>query len=304
MIYGTEDRRDLGELKRIHEQVMQAVESGKEQDDDDGGVVGWFSRFFNFNKTETPSLLNGNFQQNQNIPPEQQALQSQTVQPQTQGWNALNTAEFIQNISRMPTEGAADNNTVNTTNNVNSVNPQPVCSTNTTATAVTATGNNTVTPLPAATNTTVNTNPNVNYQSQSQSTTVPEKAVVSIQDTAAETEKEARLEKEAAQSEKVAKLEKSEQLMEAEIKKMKESRDEEQTNRLRRRRRQKRFRRLLRRHLRHQSQQKQQIVFDPIPGLFPKVLVNRILKEREVEVIVHGPKGNVVRTNISGEPIA
>lgn len=35
---------------------------------------------------------------------------------------------------------------------------------------------------------------------------------------------------------------------------------------------------------------KRNVMFDPVPGLFPKVLVDRILKEREVEVIVHGPK--------------
>lgn len=32
------------------------------------------------------------------------------------------------------------------------------------------------------------------------------------------------------------------------------------------------------------------VIFDPVPGLFPRILVDRVLKEREVEVIVHGPK--------------
>lgn len=39
-----------------------------------------------------------------------------------------------------------------------------------------------------------------------------------------------------------------------------------------------------------QSPKRRNVVFDPVPGLFPKILVDRILKEREVEVIVHGPK--------------
>lgn len=37
------------------------------------------------------------------------------------------------------------------------------------------------------------------------------------------------------------------------------------------------------------------VIFDPIPGLFPPVLVNRILKEREVEIIVHGPNKKTQR---------
>lgn len=42
------------------------------------------------------------------------------------------------------------------------------------------------------------------------------------------------------------------------------------------------------------------IIFDPVPGLFPKIFVNRFFKQRKVQVIVHGPNNSKKEFQLNG----
>lgn len=280
---------------------MQSVESGKEPDDS-GGWLGFFSS----KKTEvrptfdgdgaTGSMLNNNCQQNI-IPPEQQRVLQSPQPPENNNWNALNTADFYRDIPQMTCNSTANSTDTMDTSAYN-MNPKQRTSVNSMDTKRSDTMSTSDSSMNAQSfdtwNTTANSQPAFNlnlqpdYKMNPPAVTRGDQSHNENQSKIAVPErKEAAKAVPSQEAEKIAKLEKAGQLMEAELAKLKESQEEDQANRLRRRalhRRQNRLRR--RRH------RKRQILFDPVPGLFPKVLVDRILKEREVEVIIHGPKGH------------
>lgn len=268
---------------------MQSIAIGKEGDDDDGG---WFG-FFSSKKTTVPIFDNttvpGGTTNNYSPQQEQQEQQNIPQYLHTQGnWNALNSADFYRNVPLMPTVGASEAN--GSGYNTSTSSPSP---------SVYNTMDSSTTGSRVVSNAPVGTNPNVNYHGYNRSTTVSITGVPERK----EDPKESSSSPSQAQSQKLEELEKSEELMKAELQKLKESNVEEKMLRFRRRlcRRLNRLkRRLRRRHRRETLRKRQGVIFDPIPGLFPKILVNRILKEREVEVIVHGPKGDIVKKFDSG----
>ena len=277
-MFGVDRRRDLGELRWFHDQMMQNIANKSEKENDHG----WFEFFSSKKKEQKTTLENGlnnatNNYYNQQILEQTLPSQEQQQFPQMQynNWNALNTAEYYRNIPQMPTFGVPvaavyNPNLISVPNEKAPVSPNPY-------------GNyhghhhnhDTIVPL---------TSKEVNIEKKK------------VENHEVKVEKPHIAEEERAQ---VVKQEKKEENQETQVKKEEKKVEQPVVTKkdINPNEHEHTTQNHSRKHFRHQRNRK--IIFDPIPGLFPKVLVNRILKEREVEVIVHGPKGRILRRHIS-----
>lgn len=275
----------MKELRQIHDQVLRDAQNYNDQTKEEGG---WWE-FFGFSKkSENPANLDGNaftdcYQK-------QQQQQISQIPPQNGNWNAISTADLYRNIPQMPTAGASNNMAnanANTTQYIGVNTGKSAYNMNLNA------SNNTASNLLNTPNTAQNTSSNA---AQSANLNTPLNTIPNPygnftghhhnHDTIKKEQNE-------------AKKPESPNVLTKKDEDKKSKRDERRLRRRQKRRMIRMIRRIRRRLIFNRLRNRNRMTFDPIPGLFPKVLVNRILKEREVEVIVHGPKGQIMRKTTS-----
>lgn len=280
----------MKELRQIHDQVLRDAQNYNDQTKEEGG---WWE-FFGFSK-KSDKLTNFNGSAFNDCYQQQQQQQISQMPPQDSNWNAISTADLYRNIPQMPTAGAS-NNMANT--NANTI---PYIGANTAKSAYNMNMNVNANPISNtlnSPNTAQNTSPNT---AQSANLNTPLNTIPNPygnftghhhnHDTIKKEQNE-------------AKKPESPNVLTKKDEDKKSKRAERRLRRKKKRRVIRMIRRIRRRLIFNRLRNRNRMIFDPIPGLFPKVLVNRILKEREVEVIVHGPKGQIIRkTTSSNNPI-